>query len=905
MTAGTSSFVSNLVVNVFIAIAVLIIFAQVRTKYPWCFESRRVLNVRKRGINPPPLPNNAFGWMLTMYRMDDQTILHVAGLDSLMLIKFYRLCVQLFGVCTIFGIAILLPVNFTASEDSNLDAFNSMAMGNIPDQSHRFWAHLIIAYFFAFVFYHLSWKTWKEYIALRAQYMKHWALNGGGLSVLVHNIPNAQRTDKDLLEYFKRLYPNKVRSAYLAKDLGKELPEHLEERAKIVKQLEHTIAAWNEANKKYDEKVQAGDEKAKKPERPKMGTKMMCLNKKDALDHLTIELCKLNGKIASDLTLIKGREPPYLLSGFVTFNDAFTQSCAYKLEANAEPYEFSALPAPEWSDIFWPSLNMDKNQRAVRHVVVGVALFWLIVFWMIPITFAQSIANLKSLQEQLTFLRPVNDLPGPILGFIEGFLPALVLIIFFILLPIILLALSKAQGIEANSWLQRSVMTKFFLFVVFNYFLGTIISGSIFQEISGIINSPTSIPSILGRTIPTAATSFVNYVALAGLSGFPIQLLQIGRLVVGNIKKKYLCKTPREVMETETPPETNYGAIYPRELFIFILGITYGPLASIILPFATIYYGLGLIVQAYNVVYVNVTSYESGGLFWPVVFDRMVTCQVIGQLVFVGVLGLKQVPAPAILVLPLPFLTILFKRMIHQAFDGKTLSLPVEHAVEMDQLRQQKKKEQENSAEVGATAEEQQGLLASNDKTHEKQQASQDSLMHDVTSDTHAGHTIKFHISDDDDDEKSINKQGQKSSVVIEVKEASTLTRATSTPTSPTNHAGPLTSAATDNHLKSIPSTEWGFNSSTDESYTEGDVELYKQPELDEYGFVEVVDAEQYLTEEGKEELQKEKAENEKRIQEAIKKATEPPSEKKGLLASIPFLGSKKEKKEDKKNEKK
>ena len=46
---------------------------------------------------------------------------------------------------------------------------------------------------------------------------------------------------------------------------------------------------------------------------------------------------------------------------------------------------------------------------------------------------------------------------------------------------------------------------------------------------------------------------------LQSLAGFAIGMSQIGTVIVSAIKKKFLCKTPREFAAAEAPPALFYG----------------------------------------------------------------------------------------------------------------------------------------------------------------------------------------------------------------------------------------------------------------------------------------------------------------------------------------------------------
>ena len=62
---------------------------------------------------------------------------------------------------------------------------------------------------------------------------------------------------------------------------------------------------------------------------------------------------------------------------------------------------------------------------------------------------------------------------------------------------------------------------------------------------------------------------------------------------------------------------------------------------------------MGYIVSKYQVLYVNIASFESGGSFWPLVFGRMVVGILVGQLTMVGVFLLKGGYYQSTVLLPL------------------------------------------------------------------------------------------------------------------------------------------------------------------------------------------------------------------------------------------------------------
>jgi hypothetical protein len=386
----------------------------------------------------------------------------------------------------------------------------------------------------------------------------------------------------------------------------------------------------------------------------------------------------------------KNGPPKYVKCGFVTFNSVTAMENATATEMNHIPFQFRSQPAPEPHDVYWPSLNISDWSLLIRNILIPIALFFLVFFWIIPVAFIQSIATLSNLESKLPFLSPVLDWAAPVTGIIEGYLPSLILALFNILLPIILMKMSQIQGIEANSWLQFAVIRKFYVFQLFNTFLISAVASSIFDQIEDLIDNPTSIPTILGQTIPQSATFFVTYLLVTGLTVLPAQLLQIVDVIVYALKRRFLVKTWREKEALYGAQGFNYGKSAPIHLLAFTIAISFCVIAPIVSPFAVIYFVIAYFICKYQFVYVWYTRFETGGLVWETVFKKLCISTFVSHLILVGVFGLKKSPAGTVLLTPLIALTPIFYYAIHRSYKAKCLLLPRTYVVAVDSILQQR-----------------------------------------------------------------------------------------------------------------------------------------------------------------------------------------------------------------------
>lgn len=103
----------------------------------------------------------------------------------------------------------------------------------------------------------------------------------------------------------------------------------------------------------------------------------------------------------------------------------------------------------------------------------------------------------------------------------QAYLPQVALIVFLSLLPSLLMALSRMEGIPSQSHLVRAASGKYFYFIIFNVFLGVTLFGTIFSSLDGfkaLLSSKnfsvSSVITLFGTKLPPVAAYFITFVAL-------------------------------------------------------------------------------------------------------------------------------------------------------------------------------------------------------------------------------------------------------------------------------------------------------------------------------------------------------------------------------------------------------
>lgn len=182
--------------------------------------------------------------------------------------------------------------------------------------------------------------------------------------------------------------------------------------------------------------------------------------------------------------------------------------------------KWQVIPAPEPRAVVWDNMHVTFYKRLLREKIVYIITFLTVVFYMIPIALIASFTTLDNLTKALPFIKSIVEIPA-LKTVIQAYLPQLALIVFLALLPKLLLALSKAEGIISQDHLVRAACGKMYYFVVFNVFLGFTIFGTIFQSLDSIDRlrdsgdfSFNTVVELFGASLPPNATYFITFVAL-------------------------------------------------------------------------------------------------------------------------------------------------------------------------------------------------------------------------------------------------------------------------------------------------------------------------------------------------------------------------------------------------------
>ncbi|KAI3948229.1 hypothetical protein MKX01_014828 [Papaver californicum] len=617
-------------------------------------------------------------WMPAALKMPELELIDHAGLDSAVYIRIYLLGLKIFVPLTLLSFAILVPVNWTDEtlvkrKDLTFSNIDKLSISNVGPGSKRFWAHLVMAYVFTFWTCYVLYHEYKRVSIMRLQFLASERRRPDQFSVLVRNVP--PDTYESVGEHVEHFFCVNHPDHYLTH----QVVYNANTLAKMVAQKKSLLNRLRYYQNKYERNS------SKKPT-TKTGFCGLWGATVDAIDYYTDKIDKLSKEEISERERVMSDPKAIMPAAFVSFKSRWAAAVCAQTQQSSNPTLWLTEWAPEPRDVFWSNLAIPFVELSIRRLIMAVATFFLTFFFMIPIAFVQSLANIEGIEKVLPFLKPLIE-KKVVKSLIQGFLPGIALKIFLILLPTILMTMCKIEGHTSLSTLDRRSAAKYHLFVLVNVFLGSIITGSAFQQLDAFIHqSATEIPRTVGVSIPMKATFFITYIMVDGWAGVAGEILRLVPLVMFHLKNAFLVKTEQDREEAMDAGSVDFASNEPRIQLYFLLGLVYAVVTPILLPFIVVFFGFAYLVFRHQVINVYNQKYESGAAFYPDVQRRLITGLVISQLLLMGLMSTKGAVQSTPLLIALPVLTIWFHRFCKSRFEPAFVKFPLQDAMVKDTL---------------------------------------------------------------------------------------------------------------------------------------------------------------------------------------------------------------------------
>ncbi|CAN8324560.1 unnamed protein product [Cochlearia groenlandica] len=682
-------------INIVTAIAFLIAFAILRIQpvndrvyFPkWYLKGLRSSSIQTGGFASKFI-NLDFRsyvrflhWMPEALKMPEPELVDHAGLDSVVYLRIYLLGLKIFVPIGCVALTAMVPVNWTnkglvrLKKHTNISFsdIDKLSLSNIPNGSVRFWVHLCMAYGITFWTCFMLKREYQNIALMRLQFLANDQRRPNQFTVLVRNIPkDPHESICELVEHFFKVnHPDHYLTYQAVHDATK-----LSELVHTRKQMQNLLDYNNNKHMRTLSK------------RPiiKMGFLGCCGEEVDGIKYYASMVESLTQEISEEKERLRTGTKSIVPAAFVSFKSRWGAAVCAQTQQSRDPTEWITEWAEEPRDIYYDNLALPYVDLKIRRIVVAIAYFFLTFFFMIPIAFVQSLANIEGIEKSFPFLKPLIEVKL-LKSIIQGFLPGIALKIFLLFLPRILMQMSKFEGFVSTSSLERRSASRFYMFQFINVFLGSIVAGTAFQQLNGFLNqSAKDILKTIGVSIPMKATFFITYIMVDGWAGVAGEILRLKPLIIYHLKNSFLVRTEKDREEATDPGTIGFNTGEPQIQLYFLLGLVYAAVSPILLPFIIAFFALAYIVYRHQVINVYNQKYESAGKFWPDVHRRVLTALIVSQLLLMGLLSTKQASKSTPLLLALPVLTIGFHVHCKGRYQPAFVTYPLKEAMIKDIL---------------------------------------------------------------------------------------------------------------------------------------------------------------------------------------------------------------------------
>ncbi|KAI3445111.1 hypothetical protein Pfo_001776 [Paulownia fortunei] len=580
------------------------------------------------------------GWIRLALSVTEEEILDNCGLDVLIFIRLFKFGINFFLVCSVVGLLLLLPLNYTAGgggpsrHSHSMDAFT---ISNISKGSDWLWVHCLCLYFVSCYGLYLLYKEYDDILLKRIHQLHNMRHHPNQFTVLVREIPLCEEHkahDCSVDHFFSKYHPHSYQSYQILYD-GEELENLLNQAKSITRKIENL--RHHSLTKKHNRNF------------------AQSLEKDAEIEQLKEMLQELGRRIqhTQSKEQLQAKELPV---AFVTFKSRWGAALAAQSQQISNPLLWITEMALEPRDVLWKNLATPYRYLPLYKFGVYVAASLLTIFFAVPVTAVQGIAKFERLKKWFPPAMAVQLIPG-LRSIVTGYLPSVILNGFIYTVPFAMIEMAKLAGCISRSRKDIKACNMVFYFLVGNVFFLSVLSGSLLDQIGESFSHPRDFPGRLASAVSAQADFFMTYILTNGLSGFSLEILQPGLLIWdamkshtwdrGKKKRPYLYSLP-------------YYRIIPFVALGILIGMVYAVVAPLLLPFLVGYFCLGYVVFINQIQDVYITTYETCGQYWPYIHHYILVAIIITQITMIGLFGLKSKPAASFSIIPLLVFTLLF-----------------------------------------------------------------------------------------------------------------------------------------------------------------------------------------------------------------------------------------------------
>ncbi|EME44949.1 hypothetical protein DOTSEDRAFT_70859 [Dothistroma septosporum NZE10] len=672
--SSLSALLSTLIPVLLSSSVVFLAFLIFRKKYTRVYQPRSDVGPLRNWQRSPKQTTGLLGWKKEYNELKDEFVLGHASIDNYLWLRFFKMLSVMCLVGCFITWPILFPVNATgkgAATGLDILSFSHIEPGP------RYYAQTFVSWLFlAWVMFMITRES-KFFVRLSQRYYlsPYQRSRISTRTILFTNVPEAARNE----EHLRNEYAG-VRAVWLV-NVPLDLAEKADNRDKAATKLENgeikMLKNHYKRQLKLEKKGQASDRV-----NPESGVKVE-VNKKDIPTHRLPKLKFLPiGKKVETIDWARGElrrlvpevstEQRGLLNDtsnaqaacFIEFDTVQSAYAAWlqagtkgtkektKSKAKMTPKELGVEP----KDVIWKNTIKPLWKTKLFSTLGTTFIWWLCIFWTIPVAVIGAISNINYLTNKVPFLGFIDDIPKVILGLVTGLLPVILLAVLMALVPIICSIIAKLfEPTQAS--VQMKVQGWYFPFQVIQVFLITTFASGASSVVTQIIQQPSSAATLLAQNLPKASNFYISYFILFGLQTAAMQFLNVVPLLFFLILGKILDTTPRKMYNRYVNlAGLGWGSLYPKFTNLGVIALSYSCISPLILGFATIGFFLLYLAYRYSTLFILGTNVSTRGQSYARAMKQLTVGIYISEICLIGLFAIgiasnRQAIGPLVLMI--------------------------------------------------------------------------------------------------------------------------------------------------------------------------------------------------------------------------------------------------------------
>ncbi|KAH7001106.1 hypothetical protein EDB80DRAFT_84815 [Ilyonectria destructans] len=402
------------------------------------------------------------------------------------------------------------------------------------------------------------------------------------------------------------------------------------------------------------------------------------------LKDLNVEIFKLRRQL-------RRGDGSALPAAFIEFDSQQSAQAAHQAVAHHRPLQMAPrILGIRPDEVVWSALRMKWWERIIRRFLIMGLVIVAIIFWAVPCVFIGIVSNVSFLAKNVFFLTWLTLLPKPILGFLQGFVPAIALSFWMSLVPAMLRVCAIQAGVPSLVLVELFVQNAYFAFQVVQVFLITTITSAASAAFMDILKNPVSAKDLLAKNLPKASNFYLSYILVQCLAVGATGILHIFELLRQFIFSK-IAQVPRarfNVWYTLRPPR--FGGVYPVYTNMAVIALSYACIAPLVLLFACGGMSFVGLIYRYNILYVFDSELDTKGLFYPRALLHIIVGLYMAEICLVGLFALKFAFIPMVMMLMFFVFTGLVHLSLSDAITPLLQNLPQTLSLE-EELQEEEK----------------------------------------------------------------------------------------------------------------------------------------------------------------------------------------------------------------------